>query len=224
MKTFKVLCLVLLSLTLVLGSSVLAAKDKEELKDLSLEWKPTKDIRTFKAIDISVFQNAHFAVKSFKDLRKKPAEIGVNIDKKYSERELPVTTKDHVADWLTYHFSKALSNFEIDVVKEKSNFTLEADIIKFYVIEESLYKAEVALKIRLLSKANTVIWEEMISGNATRFGKSYFALNYFETLSDAVLSAVHSLLQNDAFKGVVQKGSARVPVKGNTHSRVAQRD
>jgi len=207
------MCLLFLSFTLLLTTSVLAAKDREELKDIPLEWKPTKDIRTFKAIDLSVFQNAYFEVRSFKDLRKKPAEIGVNIDKKYSERELPVTTKDNVGEWLTYNFSKSLSNFEVNVSREKANLTLGADILRCYVTEESLYKAEVALKVRLLSKGNKVIWEEMISGNATRFGKSYFTLNYFETLSDAVLETVHSLLQNDAFKRAVQKGNAQVQAK-----------
>jgi hypothetical protein len=222
-KKGKFIGLVLLSLTLALTASAWAAKDKEEMKDLPLEWKPTKDIRTFKAIDLSVFQNAQFEVKSFKDLRKKPSEIGVNIDKKYSDRDLPVTTKDNVAEWLTYNFTKTLSNFDINISREKANFTIEADIIRCFVTEESLYKAEVALKVRLLSKGNKVIWEEMISGNATRFGKSYFALNYFETLSDAVLETVHALLQNDAFKRALQKGTAQIPAKVSSLPQKAQR-
>ncbi len=193
-------------LILILGTPLWAGKEVKELRDIPLEWKPTKDLRTFPAVDLTVFQKATLAVKPFKDLRKKPSEIGVNVDKRFSDRELTVTTKDNVAEWLTYHFSRTLSNFDIQVNSEKANFFLEGDILKFLVVEESLYRAEVALKIRLLSKTNKILWEGMISGLNTRLGKSYLAVNYHETLSDAVLSAVHALLQQEAFKEAILKG------------------
>jgi hypothetical protein len=207
MKNLRFLTLVLVAMILVFGSSVYALADEPQLlKDIPLEWKPTEDARSLKAIDLSVYQNAHFMIMPFNDFRKKPAEIGVNIEKRFSNKELPVTTKDNVARWVTYYFSKTLSDFDMDVVKDKGNLTLEADIMKFFVTEQSLYKSEVALKIRLLSKTKVVLWEEMISGESVRFGKSYFATNYYEALSNAVMSAVHSLLKNESFKKAVQKG------------------
>jgi hypothetical protein len=65
--------------------------------------------------------------------------------------------------------------------------------------------AQGALKIRLLSKNKAVIWEEMINGDSTRFGRSYQATNYFESRSNAVIFAVQSLLNNDSFQQAVQK-------------------
>lgn len=207
MKNFRMLWLVLLAVSLVLSSPFYALADEPQLlKGIPLEWKPADDARSLKAIDLSVYQNTHFMITPFNDFRKNPAEIGVNIEKRLSSSELPVTTKDNVANWVTFYFSKTLSDFDMDVVKEKGNLTLEADIMKFFVTEQSIYKGQVALKVRLLSKTKAVIWEEMISGESIRFGKSYSATNYYEALSNAVISAVHSLLKNDAFKNAVQKG------------------
>ena len=42
--------------------------------------------------------------------------------------------------WVTFYFSKTLSDFDLDVVKDKGNLTLEADIMNFFVTEQSVYK------------------------------------------------------------------------------------
>jgi hypothetical protein len=204
-KKIKRLYFIFISMILVFSPSAFVLADQTELKDIPLQWKPTEDVRTLKAIDLSIYSNAHFMIKPFNDLRKKPAEIGVNIEKRLSSQDLLVTTKDNVAQWLTVQFSRTLSDFSIDVVKDKGNLTLEADIIKFMVIEKSVYKAEVALKIRLLSKNKTVIWEDMISEDSTRFGRSYQAANYYESLSNAVIFTVYSLLNNESFQQKVHK-------------------
>jgi hypothetical protein len=205
-KILRILPWVLLSAILVFGSAVYALADEPEFKDIPLQWKPTEDVRALKAIDLSVFKNAQFVIRPFNDLRKNPAEIGVNRERRFSNNDLLVTTKDHVVQWVTYQFSRTLSDSAIALVKDNGNFTLEADIVKFYVIEKSVYKGDVALKIRLLSKSNALLWEGMISGDSTRFGRSYQVDNYYECLSNAVIFAVHSLLQNDSFKLAVQKG------------------
>jgi hypothetical protein len=205
-KNFRMLCLLYLSVIFVLGSSVYALADEPLLKDIPLLWSPTEDVRTFKAVDLPIFHDIHFMVKPFKDFRKNPAEIGVNIERKLANQDLLVTTKDNVAQWLTYQFSRTLSNFGLNVVQDQGNLTLEADILNFFVTEKSVYKGLVALKVRLLSKSNAVIWEEMISGDSTRFGRSYTAPNYYEALSNSVIYAVYYLLTNDSFKNAVQKG------------------
>jgi hypothetical protein len=157
-------------------------------------------------VDLTLFHNIYFMVKPFKDFRKNPAELGVNIERKGTNQDLPVTTKDNVAQWLTFNFSRTLSNFGINVVQDKGSLTLEADILNFFVTEKSVYKGLVAMKVRLLSKSNAVLWEQMVSGESTRFGRSYTAPNYYEALSNAVIYAVYSLLRNDSFQRAVQKG------------------
>lgn len=219
MKIFAALGVTALLLSWM-GATHLSA-DEKPLKGIPLVWSPTEDVRSFKAVDLSVYKDVRFFVKPFNDLRKKPEEIGVNIERRHFPEDMPVTTRDDVSQWLTYHFIKALSDFDIQVSKEKTPWTLEGEIVKFFVVEKNAYKAEVALKMRLLGKNNEVLWEDMIRGEATRVGKSYFDLNYYESLSDAVLFAVHSLLNNPTFQQALKKGQSglkthRAPVEVST--------
>jgi hypothetical protein len=177
-----------------------------DLTDIPLRWKPTDTISSLDAIDMTAFQHVTFAIKPFNDLRKRPEEIGKNVEKRLTDRVRLVTTKDDVALWLTDHFGQVLKEFDIDVVKSNSTVTLEADVVKFYVTEESQYKADVGLKVRLRSKSGDVLWEGMVSASSSQWGSSYKADNYYEALSNATISAVYALLKNDAFRQAVQKG------------------
>ena len=175
------------------------------LLNIPLLWKPTETISALDAIDLTAFQNASFTMKPFNDLRKKPAEIGKNVEKRFSDRIRYVTTRDTVAAWLTDRFGKILSEFDIAVVKDGGTLSLEADITKFYVTEESVYKADIGLKVLIRSKNGDVLWEGMVAVSSNRWGKSYNADNYYEALSNACIDVVYSLLKNDSFMQAVKK-------------------
>jgi len=185
-------------------ATVTAASAGADLTGIPLVWKPTDAVSSYDAIDLTVFQNVTFVVHPFNDVRRKPSEIGKNVEKRFSSEVRYVRTRDNVSAWLADRFGEVLSEFEIDVVKTDGTYTLEGDIVKFYVTEESMYKADVGLKMRLLSKSG-VVWEGMVTASSTRWGSSYKAENYYEGLSNAVISAVHSLLKDEAFKQAVLK-------------------
>ena len=176
-----------------------------ELKDIPLEWRPTNSISSYRAVDMSVYKKVRLVIVPFSDARKKPAEIGRNVEKKFAAQNMLVTTKDSVPDWLTFRFARILSDFDLTVVKSEGNLRLEGEVIKFFVTEESTYKAEVSLKVRLKSADNKKIWEGMTTGTASRFGSSFSVDNYFEALSDATISSVHNLLNNNSFLLAVYK-------------------
>jgi hypothetical protein len=198
------LTLIIVALALFVPAICIAAA-VAELKDIPLVWKPTDPVSTYGAIDMTVYKNARFVIMPFGDARKRPSEIGQNTEKKFAGKDMLVTTKDSVPDWLTDKIAKTLADFDVTVVKADGTVILEADIVKFFVTEASMYKAEVSLKVRLKSKTNAVVWEGMTTGSASRFGSSYKAENYHEALSNATISAVHGLLKNDAFIEAVQK-------------------
>jgi hypothetical protein len=205
MKTIKFVLLLIIVTVACLSSLVFADNDRPELKNISLEWRPTESIGARDAIDVSSFMKATFFIAPFTDAREKPEEIGKNIERRGTDRDLPVTTKENVAAWLTYRVGQVLSELGVDVARDKGTFTLEGEIRKFYVIESSTYKGEVGLKIRLRAKNNDVVWEGMVTGSASRFGSSYKADNYYEALSDSVLTAIAGLLKNDEFRQAVKK-------------------
>ena len=127
--------------------------------NIPLLWKPTDTITALDPIDLTVFKNASLTIKPFTDVRKKPSEIGINVEQKSSGKIRYVTTRDNVAEWLTDRFGKILSEFDITVVKSGGTLSLEAEIAKFYVTEESAYKADIGLKVRLRSKNGDLLWE-----------------------------------------------------------------
>ncbi len=175
------------------------------LLDIPLLWKPTETISALDTIDLTVFQNATFTVKPFNDLRKKPSEIGENVEKSSFSQIRYVTTRDNVAAWLTDRFEKILAEFDLSVVKDGGTLLLEADIVKFYVTEESVYKADIGLKVRMRSKNGEVLWEGMVSVSSNRWGSSYKADNYSEALSNACIDVVYNLLKSDSFLQAVKK-------------------
>jgi hypothetical protein len=175
------------------------------LLNIPLVWKPTETISALDAIDLTAFQNISFTINPFNDLRKKPSEIGKNVEKRISDKIRYVTTRDNVAAWLTDRFGKIISEFDITVVNNGGTLLLEADIVKFYVTEESVYKADIALKIRIRSKNGDVLWEGMASVSSNRWGKSYQADNYNEALSNACIDVVYNLLKSDSFVQAIRK-------------------
>lgn len=190
------------------GKKVSSAKSDKaitELANIPLAWKPTETISSFQAIDLTAYQNVTLMVKPFNDVRKRPSEIGRNVEKRISDTGLPVTTKDNVAAWLTENFMRVCRDFDIDVAKNAGNVSLEADIVKFFVTEEATYQADVALKVRLKSKSGDVVWEGLVSASSSNFGKSYNAENYYEGLSNSTIIAVHDLLANEQFQQAVRK-------------------
>jgi hypothetical protein len=178
------------------------------LLNIPLLWKPTETISARDAIDLTAFQNASFTIKPFNDMRKKPSEIGKNVEKKTPARVLFVTTGENVAAWLTDRFGKILSEFDISVVKDGGTLLLEADIVKFFVTEESVYKADIGLKVRIKSKNGDTLWEGMVAVSSNRWGSSYKADNYYEALSNACIDVVYNLLKSDSFMRAVTKNKS----------------
>ena len=116
------------------------------LVNIPLLWKRRYDKR-FGNLLIHALSNASLTIKPFTDVRKKPSEIGINIELKSSGKIRYVTTRDNVAE--SGHgtiFGKILSEFDITVVKSGGTLSLEAEIEKFSVTEGLAYKADIGLK------------------------------------------------------------------------------
>jgi len=171
-----------------------------ELKDVKLQWLPSEPISALDPIDISVFKNKKIMVEMITDTRKNQFEIGKNIEKKWNDSDLLITTKDNVARWITERFSQVLFDFDLSVVKSNPDIIIQGDIIRFYVTEKSTYKTNVALNIKIKSNSGKILWEGMISGKSNKFGASYKENNYHEGLSNAIIDVAYSMLKNDQIR------------------------
>lgn len=201
----------ILLLYLVLGTAFITpidgAQTASQLKDIRLVWRPSDTISSYGAIDLPIYQNTKFIIMPFTDMRKQPSEIGINTEKRFSNIDMLVTTNQNVAEWLKDKFTKVFRQFGVNVVTENGTFFVDVDVDKFFVTENARYNAEVSLNVKLSAKSGVVIWQGMTTGTVSLYGRSFKAYNYNEALSDATISAIHGLLNNDAFKQAVLKNN-----------------
>jgi hypothetical protein len=171
-------------------------------ENIPLAWKPTNDVYDVKTATLTGLYKQKIRIMPFVDARENKSEIGRNV-----EREIPrpVTTRDDVAAWSTDRFSSLMRQFGLTVVDRGETVVLKGEILQFQVIEDSLYRGNVGIKMTVESPAGEVLWQGMMTGTNKRFGRSYKPENYYETLSDAYLEAVQGLLKNGEFIRAMEK-------------------
>lgn len=167
------------------------------LKDVELKFKPTSSLSDYENMDLSGLSSISISLGNFSDEREKKELIGENREDEDKGKVLPVTTTTSVSDFLKEIYKKILKDIGIKIV-DGSPTILEAKVVKFFVEEKNLYKAEVWLDIEL-KKDGVLIFEERIMGSAKRFGRSYKLENYYEVLSDAIIDGFAQLFQNRKF-------------------------
>jgi hypothetical protein len=87
----------------------------------------------------------------------------------------------------------------LNIVEGPGDMTLSGEIRQFFVTETSTYRSDLSLVMHLKDAHGKEVWSGAIAGGTKRFGRSYQAENYYETLSDAVLRATQNLLSSQAF-------------------------
>jgi hypothetical protein len=88
----------------------------------------------------------------------------------------------------------------VNVVDSGAAIVLDGDVQRFFVEETNNYQANIVLHLRARAANGTVLWETNLSGNESRFGRSYRKENYCGALSDTLISLTHVLLNNAKFR------------------------
>jgi hypothetical protein len=167
------------------------------LSDVPLVWKPTSQMN-FGAVQSS---EAKIQFQTFKDVRTQPALIGENHE---DSTPKPVTTKDDVGAFVTPHIREIFDRAGLTTVDSDGSVIITGEVRQFYVDETNTYKGDVALHIVVTSRSGKSLWEGNTTGSSSRFGRSYKLENYYETLSDAIIDATESLLQNPGFQDALK--------------------
>lgn len=189
-------------LMLTLFSAVLAngtAFAREALENIPLKWSPTATLSEWGAVDLSgatITTKIHW--DGFTDTREKPALIAENRQK--DDRVLTVTTSTDVAAFVSDHMKDSVHGAGLNVVDSGADVNISGEIRKFLVTETGTYNGEISVLIHVKSGGGKELWTGIITGDATRWGRSYSAANYFETLSNTILSATYNLLNNAGFR------------------------
>lgn len=195
-------CLIAMS---VLAALVLAAVDagawgkKKSLEGIPLVWSPTTEMGEVGAVDLTGLYDLTIGVGALEDNRDEPGLIGKNVEDEEEGEVLLVTTGDNVAQWVAEQMKTVIGDLGLDVADGGADVTLEGEVRKFFCLEESVYQAEVQLKIKVADGGET-LWAGVAGGSSKRFGRSYKDENYYECLSDALLDAVVNLFKVDKFR------------------------
>jgi hypothetical protein len=195
--TFTIACL-----TAVLVSAT--AFGGADLLNIPLKWTPTSTLVSMGTIDLSgniVTTSIHF--EALTDARQNPSLIGENRENANKFRQ--VTTTSDVAAFVTDHFKESLHAAGLNIVDGAADVTISGELRQFFVTETTTYKGEVSVILHVKNSAGKDLWTGVVGGDSGRFGRSYKADNYYETVSDMVLRASYNLLSNQGFRDTLQK-------------------
>jgi hypothetical protein len=168
--------------------AVTATSKTKLLEHLPLVWRPTSDLR----LGTVQMSGSPVMVAPFTDGRDNKQAIGENREDETPKR---VTTTDDVGLFVGIHVRGLLDQAGIKTVDANGAVTLRGEVTKFFVREESTYKSEVQIQFVIVDANGVNLWKGLATGEATRFGRSYRADNYYEVLADALVNAMSSFLQ-----------------------------
>jgi hypothetical protein len=194
--------LAILCTTLLLAAGATAGP--KLLENIPLVWKPTDTLGALGPLNLSgpaISTALH--VDLLVDTRNNPSLVAENHEN--TDRVLPVTTSGDVAAFVTDHVKEQLHVGGLNIVDGPADMTLSGEIRQYFVTETSTYHSELSLVLHLKDAQGKEVWSGAAAGAADRFGRSYKAENYYETLSDAVIRAAHNLLSNPSFTDAFQR-------------------
>jgi hypothetical protein len=182
--------------SLLLSVSLVASSKTKLLEHIPLQWRPTSDLR----LGTAQMTASPVMVATFTDDRDNKEVIGENIEDKEPK---PVTTTDDVGAFVSTHIRRLFDQTGIKTVDSNGAMTIKGEVKKFFVREKDTYRSEVAIHLTVIDQDGKTLWNGLASGEATRFGRSYKAENYYEVLSDAVVNTVSSMLQAADFQRAI---------------------
>jgi hypothetical protein len=176
--------------SLLLSISLVASSKTKLLEHMPLQWLPTSDLR----LGTAQMTASPVTIATFTDSRDNKEVIGENRE---ADEPKPVTTSDDVGAFVSTHIRQLFDQAGIKTVDSNGGVSIQGEVKRFFVREGGTYKSEVAIQ------NGKTLWNGLASGEATRFGRSYKAENYYEVLSDAVVNTVSSMLQAADFQKAI---------------------
>jgi hypothetical protein len=185
---------------IVVLSAAAAACVTQPLVNEPLEWRPTSTPSG--PVNTSDISHTRIQFGQFRDVRPNPELIAENNEDETPKR---VTTNGDVGAFVGQHLRQLFDRAGLNTVDSGGDVIVTGEVRQFFVHETSTYKGDVAVHLVLRSRDGAVLWEGTASGTATRFGRSYELENYYEVLSDSLINANDTLMQDYDFRNALAK-------------------
>lgn len=174
------------------------------LENIPLKWTPTSTLAEMGPLDISgpiLATKIHF--NAFVDARQNPSLIAEN--REHPDKIRAVTTSGDVAAFVADHIKEGVRHAGLNVVEGDADVNIGGEIRQFFVTEVNTYGGELSVLIHVTNSAGKELWTGVVTGDSTRWGRSYKAENYYEAISDMTLRATYNLLANASFRDAIAK-------------------
>lgn len=183
----------LLFLSVAVTLSAYAYAKTALLENIPLQWKPTSELQ------LSTMQMPSGSIQfdTFQDERNRKEMIGENLE---DNTPKPVTTSDDVGAFVSSHMRVLFDRAGLKTVDSDAAIRVKGEVRQFFVTETATYKSILVVHLTVTDREGKTLWSGLASGDATRFGRSYKAENYYEVLSDAVVNTASSLLESAEFQ------------------------
>ena len=172
----------------LLSAALIASSKGKLLEHIPLQWRPTSALR----LGTTQMTASSVTIAPFTDGRDNKDLIGENRE---DDTPKPVSTSDDVGTFVSKNIRQLFDQAGVKTVDSNGEVIIKGEVKKFFVREESTYKSRVEIHLTVIDQDGKTLWNGLASGEATRFGRSYQAENYYEVLSDAVVNTVSSMLQ-----------------------------
>jgi hypothetical protein len=178
---------------LLLSVALTASSKTKLLEHIPLQWRPTSTLQ----LGATQMSASTVTIAPFIDGRDNKELIGEN---RQDDTPRPVSTTDDVGTFVSKNIRRLFDQAGLKTVDSNGEVIVKGEVKKFFVREESTYKSAVEIHLTVIDQNGKTLWNGLASGEATRFGRSYQAENYYEVLSDAVVNTVSSMLQAADFQ------------------------
>jgi hypothetical protein len=197
---------------LLMVCSTLEAQKRGRNEVIPLKWLPTTELAELGPVNLTGVSGVTIALGPFDDAREAafPDELvargvpyseglfGVNLE---DTRPKQATTPDSIPAFVADRLAYVVDALGFTVVEnpEDADVVVGGELRRFIVTEVKTYEGEVLFLARVTDRAGETLLEALVTGSASRFGRSYKDENYYETLSDALLEAGYNLVTVDGF-------------------------
>jgi hypothetical protein len=181
-----------------------AASRAASLENVPLRWKPTSTLAEMGVVDLSgAVGTTKIRFDALVDTRQNPSLVAENREKVDKVRQM--TTSSDVAAFVTDHMKDTLRRAGLNIVDDGADVVMSGEIRQFFVTEVNTYGGELSVLVHLKNTAGKELWTGVVAGDSTRWGRSYSAENYYETMSDMLLRGAFNLLSSPGFREALGK-------------------
>lgn len=192
---------VVLGLVLAIDSPGGVDAATRRLRDVSLRWSPTAQLSDLAWIDLTGVGERTIRLEPFEDQRARRDRIGEN--REDDPQVYPVATRDDVALWVGEGFARTFERVGLRLVESDGDLVLRGAIRHLLLTERGGYQGEVAIHVTAETPSGVTLWQGIVLGARSGYGRFDRDRGYSETLSDTLLDAVVKLLQNSDFTEVL---------------------